>query len=174
MNLIEKYPHPFFSLIIILSGIVMVLLVGDRPGVFEVINNTVILNSTVVYNYTTTVPSVLTEKVYYNSKQWLGYPINKQCEGFNPNKAEKYWIKGNSMVPTFWPGNDLLVKKYSSAIGLSPGTILAVSTPQGTVIHRVNSVYSDGFTMQGDNNEFPDPTYYSYDDIERVVCGVLY
>lgn len=154
------------SFIIIFVGIGMIWVTKDRPVVYEVVNNTVVLNNTVVHNWT--------GLVFDDTKQWLGYPINKQCIGFNINKAGIYSIKGNSMAPSIWPQNRLLTKEYNPAIELTPGTILAANTPYGIVIHRVTSVYHDGFTMQGDNNDKEDEYFYNYGDIQAIICAVQY
>ena len=63
-------------------------------------------------------------------------------------------VSGDSMSPTFSDGDLVVVRRGNYAIG----EIVAFETGRGLVIHRiVGGSAEDGFVMQGDNKENPDP-----------------
>ena len=70
-------------------------------------------------------------------------------------------IRGSSMVPAFETGDLVIVRAASS---YAVGDVVAYEVPDGEigaghiVIHRiVGGDGSNGFTLQGDNNNTPDP-----------------
>ncbi|MEX2251139.1 MAG: signal peptidase I [Acidimicrobiia bacterium] len=71
-------------------------------------------------------------------------------------------VTGNSMSPTYFDGDLVVVRRGDYAVG----EIVAFETGRGLVIHRiVGGSAEEGFVMQGDNKENPDPWHPIKDDI---------
>ena len=159
------------SFVLLATSFIMLmtsLFVWSSGQAVYVDNKTVVLNNTVFLNNT---------YVYTNvslSREWFGFEKSQQCIGFDISKAWIYNIQGNSMQPTLNHGNRLLMKDYNPRVKLVAGDIVIAQTGGARTIHRIDSVYDDGFTMKGDNNPERDDYFYRTSDIVGVVCGVLY
>lgn len=88
-------------------------------------------------------------------------------------------LQGNSMQPTFFEGNTILLKSYNESIKILAGDIVRYFTEECNdsnksmeTVHRVNAVYSDYIVVIGDNTNV-------YENIKPcqitdIVVGVLY
>jgi signal peptidase I len=63
-------------------------------------------------------------------------------------------VSGFSMEPTYY-SRDLVVLQKQDHYEI--GDVVAFRTEGGNVIHRVIDVTSDGYKLQGDNKDYPDP-----------------
>lgn len=65
-------------------------------------------------------------------------------------------VSGRSMQPTLWGGDLVLARKARS---YAVGDVVAYHPPDaaGLVIHRIIGREGEGFTFQGDNNDWVDP-----------------
>jgi hypothetical protein len=84
----------------------------------------------------------------------------------------------NSMDPVFDAGSNAIEIVPKSASALKVGDIVSYSTQYGTIIHRIIEIGNDekGWyaIFQGDNNPIPDPDKVRWDQIKRVVVGIIY
>lgn len=72
-------------------------------------------------------------------------------------------VSGNSMEPTMYTGDLAVVHRQE---GYEVGDIVAFQAAGGIVIHRiVGGSATDGFIMQGDNKDAPDPWKPKLDEI---------
>ena len=77
-------------------------------------------------------------------------------------------VRGSSMQPTYATG-DLVIVRTADAYGV--GDVVAYRVPDGElgegriVIHRIIGGDSNGFSLQGDNNDSPDPWLPSTADV---------
>ena len=75
-------------------------------------------------------------------------------------ETEFLLVQGNSMLPTIEPGSFVITKEKDS---YEVGDVVSYSTSkfsafQGrTIVHRIMEQTDEGFIIQGDNNEKPDP-----------------
>lgn len=81
--------------------------------------------------------------------------------------------RGQSMIPTFFEGNTLIVTAYNGQ-QLKPGMIVSYHNAGGEkLVHRVSSVYGDEIIVKGDANNAFDESI-SKRQVDGVVLGVLY
>ena len=104
---------------------------------------------------------------------------SEQCAGKTMHNLRnpKIDVEGTSMSPAIMPESTLLATKYQKNKAIVEGDIVAVRLSNSTydyMVHRVFSVYKDGLFLIGDNNQVPDSTLYSYDQIEYVICGAIW
>ena len=75
-------------------------------------------------------------------------------------ETEFLLVQGNSMLPTIEPGSFVITKEKEV---YEVGDIVSYSTAKHSVfqgrniVHRIMEEKGDGFIIQGDNNEKPDP-----------------
>jgi len=85
----------------------------------------------------------------------------------------------NSMLPTLSNGHNGIYQKPKGEWDLQIGDIVAYQLGDEIVVHRIVGINknADGetvFTLKGDNNEVIDPEIVKYDQIKRVLVGMLY
>jgi len=79
------------------------------------------------------------------------------------NPVNKPWrrveVQGPSMLPTLRPGDRLLVVRWPRRL-LKPGHLVALQTPERTVVKRVAAVHTTTADLKGDNagasTDYPD------------------
>ena len=88
------------------------------------------------------------------------------------------FLNTDSMVPVFGDTSNALQKVPTNKEDIHIGDIIAYRYKKKTITHRVINIGEDKegwFAIaKGDNNEFPDPLKIRFNDIERVVIGILY
>jgi hypothetical protein len=77
---------------------------------------------------------------------------------------------GTSMVPSIWPGDELLIQNTSAP--LIPGQVVAWQANQRIFIHRVIEVNRNTVLTRGDRHHIPDPPF-SPDQLLGVVTHVI-
>lgn len=84
----------------------------------------------------------------------------------------------NSMDPVLDENAFAIEKRPASPDDLEVGDIASYDGGDGIIIHRIveKGVDKDGtyFLFKGDNNPLPDPDKVRFDQIKRVVVGILY
>jgi len=85
----------------------------------------------------------------------------------------------NSMDPIIDTGSNALEISPDSIGDLQVGDIISYTThfTEGTIIHRIVEIGDDGewyARVKGDNIDFEDPGKVRFDQVERVVIGIIY
>jgi signal peptidase I len=78
--------------------------------------------------------------------------------------TELVFVRGDSMRPTFAPG-DLVVTRKSGSYSTGEVVAFEVAGGQARVIHRIVADTSEGFATKGDNRTSTDPWTPSASDI---------
>ena len=84
------------------------------------------------------------------------------------NKAIPFKIVGHSMVPTFYPGDTVMLESMKMNT-VSPGDIIIFELDENIVIHRVVDIYEDKVITKGDHNKYLDPMINVNNIIGKVV-----
>jgi len=85
----------------------------------------------------------------------------------------------NSMDPVFDTGHTLIAKKEGFHDELKPGDIVVYHASSGKyVVHRIIKITTDEqgrvYTLEGDNNNRPDPDRVKDINIKYLIVGVAY
>lgn len=85
----------------------------------------------------------------------------------------------HSMLPTLSEGHNGLYVKPEGDWDLQVGDIVAYESGKEIIVHRIVNIEqnADGeltFTLKGDNNPVVDPEKIKYEQIQRVLIGMLY
>lgn len=92
-------------------------------------------------------------------------------ELYFPNQYWKLWLDKGANVIEITP---------KSTADIHPGDIVAYQSEfaEGIILHRVISIGIDDeewyAMMKGDNNPNPDPRIVRFEQIQRVVVGIIY
>jgi signal peptidase len=85
---------------------------------------------------------------------------------FLGGNTDVFVVDGHSMLPTILPGSIVITKKQSD---YQVDDIVAYKLTEGrlskNVVHRIIEETENGFKIQGDNNEGPDPGFWKNDKI---------
>ncbi len=78
--------------------------------------------------------------------------------------TEYVFVRGDSMLPTFDPGDLVVVRKQPA---YAVGDVVAFHVPgsKARVIHRIIETSPEGYVLQGDNRPGPDPWTPTDDEI---------
>lgn len=95
--------------------------------------------------------------------------------------GEYEWAKftdTNSMDPLLDVGTNAIQKVPQSESDISIGDIVTYERDGEFIIHRVIGISEDDkgifYTLKGDNNRNPDPYKVRFDDVRKVLVGILY
>ncbi|MGM5485329.1 MAG: signal peptidase I [Nanobdellota archaeon] len=84
----------------------------------------------------------------------------------------------NSMDPVLDKGTNAIQIIPESEDDVHVGDIVTYSSENGDIIHRVIDIRHDEkgtyYVLKGDNNEEPDPVRVRFDDIKKILVGVIY
>lgn len=88
------------------------------------------------------------------------------------------FLPTKSMVPVFDTGANAIEIVPRKAEDLQVGDIISYESEYGLIIHRITEIGTDeeGWyaQVQGDNNPDPDPFKIRFDQVRRVVVGIIY
>ena len=94
-----------------------------------------------------------------------------------PHAQWSAFLNTHSMDPVLDTGANGLQVAPQSPNQLSIGHIISYDIGNGPIIHRIVSIGNDGewyAIAKGDNNAFADPVKVRFNEIRRVLIGIIY
>ena len=103
----------------------------------------------------------------------VDYYVRDNVIYINDSKIENF--NGDSMQPTIWTGNKLIVTEYKKGMQLKEGMIIGYRRlfDDSFTTHRIKTIYNNEIYTQGDNNLKEDEPIQK-SQIKYIILGVLF